>query len=321
MPEGGLIQLLTVGVEDAPLILNPEITFFKTVYRKHTNFSLEQIVKNIGTKKFDCFHQFKIDKVTDLLAGLHFIIDIPYFNVLKTVTSKITNVLDIIEINELSVIFNNIKTYLFSYADRYYLIPENFFNLSEIDYYTYKVNGSELNQNLLKDLNIIDSTKYGYLIDIFELKNSTLNQLLPVLRLNFDSWTEFWLKLINKRENFNYFTRLLSQLSLIDDFNKRLNLIIYDNFNYYNIFDDYKEYLNFSDEIKNYYLLKYNEIQNPIFDTDYAVNYAIKNNLDIDKCKLETLEFNSLFFLFLLQTIYPDFTTNIKSFTFWKKKY
>ena len=40
---GGLIQLLTVGVEDAPLILNPEITFFKTVYRKHTNFSIEQI--------------------------------------------------------------------------------------------------------------------------------------------------------------------------------------------------------------------------------------------------------------------------------------
>ena len=319
MPEGGLIQLLTVGVEDAPLILNPEITFFKTVYRKHTNFSLEQIVKNIGTKKFDCFHQFKIDKITDLLAGLHFIIDIPYFNVLKTVTSKITNTQDIIEINEISVIFNNIKTYLFHYSGKYFLIPENFFNLSENDNYTYKVNGTELNNNLLKDLNIIDSTQYDYFIDIFELKNSTLNQLLPVFRLNFDPWTEFWLKLINKRENFNYFTRLLSQLSLIDDFNKRLNLIIYDKFNNYNIFDDYKEYLNFSDEIKNYYLLKYNEIENPIFDSDYAVNYAIKNNLDIDKCKLETLEFNSLFFLFLLQTIYPDFTTNIKSFTFWKK--
>ena len=169
MPEGGLIQLLTVGVEDAPLILNPEITFFKTVYRKHTNFSLEQIVKNIGTKKFDCFHQFKIEKVTDLLAGLHFIIDIPYFDVLKTVKTEIINNPDIIKINEISVIFNNIKTYLFYYSDKYYLIPENFFNLSENDNYTYKVNGNELNNNLLKDLNIIDSTQYDYFIDIFTI--------------------------------------------------------------------------------------------------------------------------------------------------------
>ena len=323
MTGGGLIQLLTVGVEDAPLILNPEITFFKTVYRKHTNFSIEQIVKNIGTKKFDCFHQFKIEKVTDLLAGLHFIIDIPYFDVLKTVTTEIINNPDIININELSIMYSNIKTYLFfeSTSNNYYLIPENFFNLSEIDNFTNNIDGIELEKNLLKDLNIINSEDYKFKVEILELKNSTLNQILPVIRLNFDNWTEFWLKIINKRENFNYFTLLTSQLSLIDDFNKRLNLIIYDKFNNYNIFYDNKEYLNFSDEIKNYYLLENNilELENPIFDSDYAVNYAIKNNLDIEKCKFDTLKFNSLFFLFLLQTLYPDFTTNIKSFTFWKK--
>ena len=327
MTGGGLIQLLTVGVEDAPLILNPEITFFKTVYRKHTNFSIEQIVKNIGTKKFDCFHQFKIEKVTDLLAGLHFIIDIPYFDVLKTVKTEIINKPDIININELSIMYSNIKTYLFfeSTSNKYYLIPENFFNLSENDNFTNNIELLELENNLLKNLYNVNSdiiyniSLYESKVEILELKNSTLNQILPVFRLNFDPWTEFWLKLINKRENFNYFTRLLSQLSLIDDFNKRLNLIIYDKFINYNIFYDNKEYLNFSDEIKNYYLLENNILENPIFDSDYAVNYAIKNNLDIEKCKNETLKFNSLFFLFLLQTLYPDFTTNIKSFTFWKK--
>ena len=327
MTGGGLIQLLTVGVEDAPLILNPEITFFKTVYRKHTNFSIEQIIKNIGTKKFDCFHQFKIEKVTDLLAGLHFIIDIPYFDVLKTVKTEIINKPDIININELSIMYSNIKTYLFfeSTSNNYYLIPENFFNLSEIDNFTNNIELLELENNLLKNLYNVNSdiiyniSLYESKVEILELKNSTLNQILPVFRLNFDPWTEFWLKLINKRKNFNYFTRLLSQLSLIDNFNKRLNLIIYDKFNNYNIFYDYKEYLNFSDEIKNYYLLENNILDKPIFDSDYAVNYAIKNNLNIEKCKFETLQFNSLFFLFLLQTLYPDFTTNIKSFTFWKK--
>jgi len=327
MTGGGLIQLLTVGVEDAPLILNPEITFFKTVYRKHTNFSMEQIVKNIGTKKFDCFHQFKIEKVSDLLAGLHFIIDIPYFDVLKTVTLEINNNPDIININELSIMYSNIKTYLFfeSMSNKYYLIPETFFNLSEIDNFTNSIESLELKNNLLKDLyNVNRDIIHNILlnkthIEILQLKNSTLNQILPVIRLNFDHWTEFWLKIINKKENFNYFTRLLSQLSVIDDINKRLYLIIFDNFNNYNIFYDNKEYLNFSDEIKNYYFLEDIVLENPIFDSDYAVNYAIKNKLDIEKCKLETFKFNSLFFLFLLQTLYPDFTTNIKSFTFWKK--
>lgn len=327
MTGGGLIQLLTVGVEDAPLILNPEITFFKTIYRKHTNFSMEQIVKNIGTKKFDCFHQFKIEKVTDLLSGLHFIIDIPYFDVLKTVTTKIINPANIIKINELSIMYSNIKTYLFfeSISDKYYLIPESFFNLSEIDNFTNSVESSKLKNNLLKDLYIVNNdiihniSLYGSKVEIVQLKNSTLNQILPVIRLNFEHWSEFWLKIINKKENFNYFTRLLSQLSVIDDLNKRLNLIIFDNFNNYNIFYDNKEYLNFSDEIKNYNLLENIILENPIFDSDYAVNYAIKNNLDIEKYKLETIKFNSLFFLFLLQTLYPNFTTNIKSFTFWKK--
>jgi hypothetical protein len=327
MTGGGLIQLLTVGVEDAPLILNPEITFFKTIYRKHTNFSMEQIVKNIGTKKFDCFHQFKIEKVTDLLSGLHFIIDIPYFDVLKMVTTKIINPDNIIKINELSIMYSNIKTYLFfeSISDKYYLIPESFFNLSEIDNFTNSVELSKLKNNLLKDLYIVNNdiihniSLYGSKVEILQLKNSTLNQILPVIRLNFDHWSEFWLKIINKKENFNYFTRLLSQLSVIDDSIKRLNLIIFDNFNNYNIFYDNKEYLNFSDEIKNYNLLENIVLENPIFDSDYAVNYAIKNNLDIEKYKLETIKFNSLFFLFLLQTLYPDFTTNIKSFTFWKK--
>ena len=321
MHGGGLIQLLTIGAEDAPLVLNPEITFFKSVYRKHTNFSIEQIIKNIGTKKFDCFHQFKIDKVVDLISGLHFIIDIPYFDVLKTVSSKIITKSDIININEFSVMFSNIKTYLFfeSISNKYYLIPENFFNLSEIDDYTNNVDGYELDKNLLNSLEIINSQNYGLLVNILALKKSKLNQLLPVLRLNFGQWAEFWLKIINKKENFNYFTRLISQLSLVEELSNKIDSIIFEKFNNYNIFYKYKEYLNFADEIKNYYYLEENIVYNSIYDSDYALTYAIKNNLNINTCKLETLKFNSLFFLFLLQTLYPDFTTNVKSFTFWKK--
>lgn len=38
---GGLIQLVVYGAEDMYLTANPQITFFKIVYRRHTNFSIE----------------------------------------------------------------------------------------------------------------------------------------------------------------------------------------------------------------------------------------------------------------------------------------
>ena len=38
---GGLIQLITKGAQDIYLIGNPQITFFKVVYRRYTNFSME----------------------------------------------------------------------------------------------------------------------------------------------------------------------------------------------------------------------------------------------------------------------------------------
>ena len=40
---GGLIQLLAYGAENQYLMGNPQITFFKVVYRRHTNFSMEHI--------------------------------------------------------------------------------------------------------------------------------------------------------------------------------------------------------------------------------------------------------------------------------------
>ena len=38
---GGLMQLVAYGVQDVYLTGNPQTTFFKSIYRKHTNFSME----------------------------------------------------------------------------------------------------------------------------------------------------------------------------------------------------------------------------------------------------------------------------------------
>ena len=53
---GGLMQLVAYGAQDIYLTGNPQITFFKVVYRRHTNFAMEAIeqvfngVANFGNK-------------------------------------------------------------------------------------------------------------------------------------------------------------------------------------------------------------------------------------------------------------------------------
>ena len=50
---GGLMQLVAMGAQDVYLTGNPQITFFKVVYRRHTNFSKECIAQQFnGTADF-----------------------------------------------------------------------------------------------------------------------------------------------------------------------------------------------------------------------------------------------------------------------------
>ena len=45
---GGLMQLVSYGAQDIYLTGQPQITFFKSVYRRHTNFSVESILQTIN---------------------------------------------------------------------------------------------------------------------------------------------------------------------------------------------------------------------------------------------------------------------------------
>ena len=38
---GGLLQLVAYGAQDAYLTGNPHITFWKILYKRHTNFAME----------------------------------------------------------------------------------------------------------------------------------------------------------------------------------------------------------------------------------------------------------------------------------------
>lgn len=43
---GGIIQLVAYGIQDLYLTGDPQITYFKVLYRRHTNFAIESIIQN-----------------------------------------------------------------------------------------------------------------------------------------------------------------------------------------------------------------------------------------------------------------------------------
>ena len=75
---GGLLQIASFGSEDIYLTRNPEITFFKKVYRRHTNFSLE--MKNISLNQIPTYGEeftVTIGNIGDLLNQSFLEVDLP----------------------------------------------------------------------------------------------------------------------------------------------------------------------------------------------------------------------------------------------------
>ena len=74
---GGLMQLVAYGAQDIYLTGNPQITFFKVVYRRHTNFAVESIEQTFNGsaargKKFSC----TISRNGDLLHRVYLEVDL-----------------------------------------------------------------------------------------------------------------------------------------------------------------------------------------------------------------------------------------------------
>ena len=45
---GGLMQLVAYGAQDVYLTGNPKVTFFQAVYKRHTNFAMENIEQTVN---------------------------------------------------------------------------------------------------------------------------------------------------------------------------------------------------------------------------------------------------------------------------------
>jgi len=78
---GGVMQLVAVGAQNQFITNSPEMSFFKQVYKRHTNFSMESVRQTFLTKPtiefsrsvFTC----RINRVADLLQEVYFSFQLP----------------------------------------------------------------------------------------------------------------------------------------------------------------------------------------------------------------------------------------------------
>jgi hypothetical protein len=75
---GGLMQLVAYGAQDIYLTGNPQITFFKVVYRRHTNFSMEAIEQTFnGSADFGKKVSVTVSRNGDLITKCYLNADLP----------------------------------------------------------------------------------------------------------------------------------------------------------------------------------------------------------------------------------------------------
>jgi hypothetical protein len=74
---GGLMQLVAYGAQDVYLTGNPQITFFKVVYRRHTNFSVEPIQQVFnGAANFGRTVTCNLNRNGDLITNMYAVVQL-----------------------------------------------------------------------------------------------------------------------------------------------------------------------------------------------------------------------------------------------------
>jgi hypothetical protein len=85
---GGEIQLVAYGEENMFLNDDPQITFFKLIYRRYTNFSIETIKQNFNNKlDFGQKYSIELSKIGDLIHKMWMVIELPSIPILYNINN------------------------------------------------------------------------------------------------------------------------------------------------------------------------------------------------------------------------------------------
>ena len=194
MPSG-LIQIVAYGAQDLFLTGIPEITFFKFLYKRYTNFAMEFIELNLdGNKNFGEEISCEIPKNGDLINDLILKISLPTVSLNKTTSNEEIeqNYNNLVQSETLIKNFNNFIHFIYESIiiannglDNF---NENFDNIyTSINIYLDSNKDFLLNKNIIgDDIN----NNFNITLHLLNIYNLNENQLIKKnkLKLLIDSY-------------------------------------------------------------------------------------------------------------------------------------
>jgi hypothetical protein len=171
---GGLIQLVSFGKQDGYLTFNPQITYFKKIYRRHTIFGIE-LIENTPDQQaeYDNRISFKLNNISDLISKCYVEIELPSISFIEStqLTELKQNELQNItkSINKWRTLYENLKKYCMIEIQLYQIL------ISLLD--SININLTIIKQNTIKF-----NTKYKKLKD--ELINLIFNDIYDDINLS-----------------------------------------------------------------------------------------------------------------------------------------
>ena len=317
---GGLIQLIIKGVQDSPLINNPEITFFKKIFKQHTQFSLYQNQRYLGIANFDKEYIKIIEKNGDLLYNQYFQIEIPYFTI-----NKVLNNFDNINlgyvVNYLKISSNNIDNIVLYISDgitksNWYIVPINLFKSLFYNKSLNKIDKKKFYTNMLPDIIPENDIDQMYVINI---NYTQINPIINTLLEQANIWEQLWIQeIINKK----LFNQLITYNSYYNHLYLNIKNYIFNRYTEIYWFNKNNSYFYFIDktnksETERYfdYINKQNDQMQDIFDIDITYTYCQNNKLNFNNY-IDYVKNNSQIILLILSMLYGS--DNL-IFSFWKK--
>ena len=306
MSGGGLIQLAITGVQDQPLISDPEITFFKKVYKRHTPFIIYQNNRYLGGLKFNNSSTHIIEKNGDLLYNQYLKIDIPHFIINNNI--DVNNINEYININSVEVYNNNNLCYIYNINGKNYVIDKKYFNLIDIPYELYKLDNNVLTDNVLPSY-----IKFVLESFLYKLIDNNISPIINILFYNSNLLENIYLN--ESLYNSTFSLDLMTIKTKYSNLYKKFKYELFNNYqNKYYFNGDYNFIINNKSEVERYYdNLNDNSLE---YDMDVAYKYCLNNFLKFEDYKNSILPYNSLVLLLILNFLYSN---NNLIFTIWKK--
>jgi hypothetical protein len=257
---GGLIQIVAYGTADIFLTGMPQITFFKLVYRRYTNFAIENLVQTFsGTANFGNKISCTLDRVGDLVNKMYLQIVLPTVLLPNPNYVSKYNTVDANEILNLQTQYSNFKN-IINYIFQYYrelnkyistinqnVSLTNLFNkIKQITavYYT-----SSIYNNLKRQYNVAYNKviQVNQFIPTDNFYDSNGNYLYNNMKFNNRSISDIDIIRIITNYNLSYYSTSANLITGIKTelFNFKNNIKQMDNCLFNNIKDYQKNHLNY----------------------------------------------------------------------------